>query len=139
MDRIEQRLRREAADIDARAPSASVRRAQAAVHAEQSRDARARGPHTAPWWLVGLAAAGVAAVVLLAVRPDTLPHETAPTVSAMPATPQSLTPPRDIAPLPIMELDTVARTAPLDAELQRLQADLERARETISDDIRTMF
>ena len=98
-----------------------------------------RGPHAAPWWLVGLAAAGVAAVVLLAVRPDTLRRETAPTVSAMPATPQSPTPPRDIAPLPIMQLDTVARTAPLDAELERLQADLQRARETISDDIRTMF
>ena len=139
MDRIEQRLRREAADIEARAPSASVRRAQAAVHAEQSRDTRTRAPHSAPWWLVGLAAAGVAAVVLLAVRPDMPPRETAPTMSAMPATPRSLAQPRDIAPLPIMQLDTVARTAPLDAELERLQADLERARETISDDIRTMF
>jgi hypothetical protein len=139
MDKLEQRLRREAADIGARAPAATVRRAQAAVHAEQARDARQQRPLRPPWWLAGLVAAGVTAVVLVAIRPDTLPREAAPTLSATPESARSLALPLDVAPLPIMQLDTVARTAPLDTELTRLQADLERARESISDDIRTMF
>lgn len=138
MDRIEERLRRDAAAIDARAPAEAVARAQARVRDTERRGRPQSRPHAAPWWLVGLASAGVAAAVLIAMRPATLPRDTTTAVPATAATPR-LAIPADFAPLPIMQLDTVARTAPLDAELERLQSDLERARTTIQDDIRTMF
>jgi hypothetical protein len=130
MDELERRLRADAARIDAEVSPALDARIRASLEAAAA-ERRARNRRRAParlWWassLTGLAAvAGVVAVMNLrqpappAARPDTV----------------ALSLPTEL-PAPLLRAEAAVLTAPLERELADLEADLEKARDAVREDL----
>ena len=134
MDEFERRLKRDAEDIRAGISPELRSRIDASLHAtEQIRpvpESRDSGMNL--WWassLTGLAAAIIVIVLINWNQPATgpLPDATVPNyVNEF----QSLYPP---------QIKTAEFTKPLEEELVRLQADIERARESVKEDIDFTF
>ncbi len=139
MDEFERRLKRDAEDIRAGISPELRSRIDASLRAtEQIRpvpESRASGMNL--WWassLTGLAAATIVIVLINWNQPATGPLPAAPladaTVPSYVNEFQSLYPP---------QIKTAEFTKPLEEELVRLQADIERARESVKEDIDFTF
>jgi hypothetical protein len=137
MDKLANRLREDAAKIDAEISAQLDSRIQASLIASEPDGARQRKPARRPvsFWLAssltGVAAA-LAVIVVLNVVDSNKPAAVPRTVAANPA--QALQ-------IPALDLDVEAAmlTAPLAQELEDLQADLKKAEEVVRGDVRIDF
>lgn len=140
MDEFEQRLKRDAEDIRAEITPEFSERIDVSIRATKRikpvPDSRTSGINL--WWtssLTGLAAAIIVIVLINWNRPVAEPVPVEPvaerTVPAAIDELQGLSPPRLIK--------TAEFTTPLEEELARLQADIERARATVRKDIEFSF
>ncbi len=140
MDEFENRLKRDADEIQAEVSPAFKQRLDASLHGTKRIQPvpESGNPGINLWWassLTGLAAAVIVIVLINWNRPAT---ELAPVQAVaertVPATfeeLQGLNPPRLIK--------TAEFTTPLEEELARLQADIERARANVKKDIEFAF
>ena len=137
MDKLANRLRADAAKIDAEISAQRDSRIQASLIASEPDGARQRKPARRPvsFWLAssltGVAAA-LAVIVVLNIVDSNKPAAVPRTVAANPA--QALQ-------IPALDLDVEAAmlTAPLAQELEDLQADLKKAEEVVRGDVRIDF
>jgi hypothetical protein len=137
MDKLANRLREDAAKIDAEISAQLDSRIQASLAAIEPAGGRRRKPVRRPvsFWLAssltGVAAA-LAVIVVLNINDSTEPAAVPRTVAANPA------PPLEI---PALDLDVEAAmlTAPLAQELEDLQADLKKAEAVVRGDVRIDF
>lgn len=142
MDEFEKRLKQDAADIKAEVSPQLQARIAAAVHSA-GRDVQ-RNPRSASvsniWWassLTGLAAA-VIVIVLMNLNQTGVEQQTPPTTVAttVPDHREYLAELQENLPL---RTETVEFSQGLDEEWQRLQADLAKARQSISRDVEFTF
>jgi hypothetical protein len=137
MDKLANRLREDAAKIDAEISAQLDSRIQASLAAIEPAGGRRCKPVRRPvsFWLAssltGVAAA-LAVIVVLNINDSTEPAAVPRTVAANPA------PPLEI---PALDLDVEAAmlTAPLAQELEDLQADLKKAEAVVRGDVRIDF
>ena len=133
MDKLERKLKQDAADIDATVTPELQARLDATLHALESKSPPARKSQTGLdwWWLSSLT--GIAAALLLIVylnRGGVVEESVAPPVAveSMP----------DIMIAPLAEIPLDIRSAefadPLAQELENLQSDFEKAREKLGFD-----
>ena len=139
MDRLEQKLQEDAKEIRPTvSPEISDRIMARVKDTPQKRVAEQRAqPHFRWWWassLTGLAAA----VTLLAV----INWSGGPATDAIPDSTSAQTVPQPVDifanPLPL-QLRRATVTAPLEQELERLESDLEKARDLVRDDLRIVL
>jgi hypothetical protein len=136
MDNFEKRLKRDADAIEAEMSPELRARIEASLHGiEPIRPAGRKPPSPGFWWassLTGLAAALTVIVVLNWNRPGPAPAEqVADTPEPAVTVPSATTPPLDIR--------TADFTSPLEEELIRLQSDIEKARESVREDLDFTF
>ena len=138
MDKLANRLREDAASIDAEISAQLDSRIQASLTAIEPEAARSqRPPRRRPvsFWLAssltGVAAA-LAVIAILNVVDTNEPAELPPTVAGNTVQPIEL---------PVLDLDVEAAmlTGPLAQELEDLQADLKKAEEVVRGDVRIDF
>ena len=138
MDKLANRLREDAANIDAEISAQLDSRIQAsltAIEPETARRHRVPGRRPVSFWLAssltGVAAA-LAVIAILNIVDTNGPAEVPPTVAD--ATVQPIE-------LPALDLDVEAAmlTGPLAQELEDLQADLKKAEEVVRGDVRIDF
>jgi hypothetical protein len=132
MDKLEQRLREDAALIRAEVSAELDERIIASLEAAAAERPAARERRRAAgsfWWassLTGLAAA-FGLIALLNLWPaDTVENGVRPTVAG---------PVGDAPVMPLLRVETAVLTAPLEQELDNLEADLEKARKAVSEDL----
>jgi hypothetical protein len=140
MDEFEKRLKRDADAIEAKVSPELRNRIDATLRGtEPIRVAESRRDRPTPglWWASTLT--GVAAVLMIIVlvnwgRPVATPVPETP-VADMTVPPDSVldTPP------PLLDIRTADFTSPLEEELDRLQSDLEKARESVKKDLDFTF
>mgnify|MGYP001826877172 FL=1 len=137
MDKLANRLRDDAAKIDAEISAQLDSRIQASLVAIEPGAARQRKPvrRSVSFWLAssltGIAAA-LAVIAVLNIVDSNKPTAVPRTVAANPAQPVEI---------PALDLDVEAAmlTAPLAQELEDLQADLKKAEEVVRGDVRIDF
>jgi hypothetical protein len=139
MDKLQAKLIADADEIDARVSPQLQERIAASLHALPMLPAEAKAERTTAslWWASSLT--GLAAAMLLLVL-TSWNREIVQEVS--PETYATVPPPSVGLPLtPIIPLkaSTAEFTEPLQDELRKLQADLEKARETVARDLRSSF
>ncbi|MDZ7644683.1 MAG: hypothetical protein U5K76_10940 [Woeseiaceae bacterium] len=134
MDKLGQRLRADAAAIDATVPAALRQRVDTARQTTLPVSPREHAPRRTGW-LPGLASVvtGLAAVVLLVVWSGRDNAVEPPAVADTPAWQPQMS--REIA----LRVEPAALTKPLQKELDALRADVEKARESIERDLRDSF
>jgi hypothetical protein len=137
MDKLANKLRDDAAKIDAEISAQLDSRIQASLVAIEPGAARQRKPvrRSVSFWLAssltGIAAA-LAVIAVLNIVDSNKPTAVPRTVAANPAQPVEI---------PALDLDVEAAmlTAPLAQELEDLQADLKKAEEVVRGDVRIDF
>ena len=137
MDKLANKLRDDAAKIDAEISAQLDSRIQASLAAIEPGAARPRKPvrRSVSFWLAssltGIAAA-LAVIAVLNIVDSNKPTAVPRTVAANPAQPVEI---------PALDLDVEAAmlTAPLAQELEDLQADLKKAEEVVRGDVRIDF
>ena len=138
MDRLEQRLKQDAGEIQAEISRELQSRIDASLHnAGQSRSIPAEDRQTTTlWWASSLTGLVTAALVIMwlnwnsaGTRPVEVAHEYS-------AVPQPSIPIYGRVPLKTRTADL---TTPLGEELLHLQADIEKARSNVERDIRSTF
>ena len=132
MDEFEKRLKRDAAQIRADVPDELRERIDASLRGiEPIRTApgRSTGTTASLWWASSLTGLLFAASVIVLINWNRSEPETAPppvtagtTVPEDPATDPDVT---------MLDIRTADFTSPLEEELDKLQSDLEKARETV--------
>jgi len=137
MDEFENRLKRDAEEIRVGISPELRTRIDASLRAtEQIRPVpESRAPGMNPWWassLTGLAAAGIVIVLINWNHPT---NELVP-VEAVASVPDNINQNQGLY---RPQLKTADFTRPLDEELIRLQADIERARKNVREDIDFTF
>ncbi len=142
MDKFEKRLKRDAQDIDADVSSQLASRIEASLLAvERIEPVRQNRSDTSNlWWassLTGLAAAAAVIVLLNWNRPE--PAAVLPEQTAFQVVPDAHEYLRQIQGRLPLHAETADFTHGLEAELQKLQADLEKARENVNRDIDFTF
>ena len=128
MDELEQRLREDAAKIDARVPREVSARLRARLQ-DQARVPHAR--EASPfrlWAFASLSGAAAALVVVLLLPRSEAPRDPQPVATSVPV-------PRDVAREFPLVAKTAELTAPLEQELEALKSDIEKAREKVEDDL----
>jgi hypothetical protein len=141
MDEFEKRLKQDADAISATVSPELRARIDASLHGiEPIRLAKPRSPAIRLWWassLTGLAAA-VLAIVLINWNQPAPESTPAGAVASLPP-PTATEPPLAAAsPLPL-DIRTADFASPLQEELARLQSDIERARESVREDLDFTF
>ena len=138
MDDFEQRLKADAAEIRADVSDELKRRVAASLHAAERAPAPAtrERPGVSLWWfssLTGIAAA--LAVIVFLNRPTAAPvaPPAAPTVAAVPDYVRRF---EDTLPL---NAEPAELTEPLEEELEKLKSDLDKARESLNEELRRTF
>ena len=126
MDEVAQRLREDAARIDASVSPELETRIRASlqnVSPESAQKPRPRRSSLNLWWASSLTGAAAAAIVIIAIRPAADDNNTSPQVTA----PEPLV-------VPILRSETAMLTAPLEQELENLEADLRKAEQAVRRD-----
>jgi hypothetical protein len=139
MDKFENRLKRDAEDIDTGDSAALRARIDASIRGtKQIRPVpESRDPGINLWWassITGLATALIVIVIVNVNQPEVADTPVAPVAQD--------TVPEFIEELPIMKMPPIKSadfTNPLEDELLRLQADLEKAEQTVRDELRRSF
>ena len=127
MDKLAKQLREDAASINVEVSAELDDRIRASLHGitpERSREREAPPRPRSTWWassLTGIAAATIVIVLLNLNQPE-------------PLTPVTNSPTERIF-NPRLNLNTVASTAPLQKELEDLEADLKKAEEALRKEI----
>jgi hypothetical protein len=139
MDKLQAKLKADANRIDAEVSPQLQERIAASLHALPMLPAEAKVARTTAslWWassLTGLAAA-MLLLVLTSWNRETVEDVSPETYATVPP-PDSGSPLTRIIPL---NASTAEFTEPLQDELRKLQADLEKARETVARDLRSSF
>lgn len=141
MDDFEKRLKRDADAIQASVSPELRARIDASLHGiEPIRPATPRSTPVRLWWassLTGLAAAVLVIVLVNWNRPaaDSPPADT---VASSP--PPTATEPPLATPMPVpLDIRTADFASPLEEELERLQSDIEKARESVRKDLDFTF
>jgi hypothetical protein len=141
MDEFEKRLKRDAEAI--RAPVSPKLRARidASLHGiEPIRPAAPRSSPARLWWASSLTGLAAAVLVIVIVNWNRPPQQmpTGGTVASSP--PPTATEPPPTAPLPVrLDIRTADFAAPLEDELDRLQSDIEKARDSVRRDLDFTF
>jgi hypothetical protein len=130
MDDIGKRLKRDAGEIRAELTPELAARIRASIAAQPAPAARSRRTVTnRSWWAASLSGAAAAVLVLALLPRD---------AEQLPEAPAARTVPENVAridrALPL-QVQHVEFTAPLEQELENLQADLEKARRSVAEDI----
>lgn len=130
MDDIGKRLKRDAGEIKAELTPELTARIRASIAAQAPPAARARSTITYRSWLAASLSGAAAAVLAIAL----LPRD----AERLPESPAAHTVPEYVASvdraLPL-QVEQAEFTAPLEQELKNLQADLEKARRSVAEDI----
>lgn len=132
MDKLEQRLREDAALIRAEISAEFDKRLSASLEAAAAERPVPRERGRAPgsfWWassLTGLAAAAGLIALLNLWPAATDENAVRPTVAG---------PVGDPPIMPLLRVETAVLTAPLEQELDDLEADLEKARKAVREDL----
>ena len=134
MDEFERRLKRDANRIDVEVSDALDRRIAASLHGVEQQRPQVPRPVSSGagfWWLSSLTGAAVAVLVFAVVARWPAADEPPPATRAASAGEH------DIDDLPVLEwrAEPAMLTAPLQRELEDLQADIEKAERKIRDDI----
>ncbi len=136
MDKLAERLRKDAADIHVEVSPELDNRIRASLTGITPEAPRDERPRHSPmfWWassLTGLAAA-VAVIVIIntggPTSPASVPVAATQTDIALPELPA----------LPL-KAEQAMSVSPLEQELSDIQSDLEKARDAVSEDVRQMF
>ena len=143
MDKFEKQLKRDADAIEAEVSSELRARIDASLHGvEPVRQARKAPPALNLWWassLTGLAAAVLVIVLVNWNQPD---PGVAPVETTADARPEAELPtvPEGPGDAPMMlDIRTAEFTSPLEQELEKLQSDIEKARESVKKDLDFTF
>ena len=126
MDEVTQRLREDAANIDASVSpelEARIHASLQSVSPVREQRARPRRSSLTLWWASSLTGAVAAAIVIIAIRPAAETDDTSTQVAAT-----------EPLVVPILRTETAMLTAPLEQELDYLEADLRRAEQAIRKD-----
>jgi hypothetical protein len=138
MDKLEQRLRDDAARINVTVSPQLDDRIRASLHAaaEERRTSPVRASvrsRSSMWWASSLT--GLAATLVVVVLLNLWQTEPAPVVAQAPqATPDAGS--GEPLAMPVLKAETAMLTAPLQDELDNLEADLKRAEKAVREDIR---
>ena len=142
MDDFEKRLKRDAEAIHAEVSPELKARIDASLHGiEPIQQARREPPSVNLWWASSLTGLAAAVVVIVLINwnqpgPDVAPVETVaelPTEGDFPTEPDSLADPG------LLQFRTADFASPLEQELLKLQSDIEKARESVQDDLDFTF
>ena len=143
MDNFEQQLKRDADAIEVEVSAELRARIDASLHGiEPVRQVKKSSPPLNLWWassLTGLAAAILIIVLINVNQPgpgvtpvetvaDSRPEAELPTVPELPADEP-----------PMLDIRTADFASPLERELQNLQSDIEKARESVKKDLDFTF
>ena len=126
MDEVAQRLREDAANIDASVSAELETRIHASlknVSPVPEQGSRPRRSSLTLWWASSLTGAAAAAIVIIAIRPVAEPGDTPPQGAAT-----------EPLVVPILRTETAVLTAPLEQELENLEADLRKAEQAVRKD-----
>lgn len=138
MDEFGKRLQQDAGAIEAKVPPELRARIDASL--EGVTPLRAAGRATVPvrlWWASSLTGLAAAAAVIAIVNWN---GDTPATLPATPALPVAVTVPDNAEPVPnALEIRTADFVSPLENELERLRADIEKARESVREDLDFTF
>ncbi len=132
MDKLTDKLRHDADQIEVEISVELENRIEASLRAAEPAPVAARSPAQRSawfWWASSLTGAAAALVLLAVFNQETgLPTDSQPTVTPQPVA---------TAALPILELraESAMLTAPLQKELEDLQSDLKKAELIVKDDI----
>ena len=129
MDKLAQRLRADADNIEVTISDELDSRIEASLHAASPERPRPAAPRARPplFWLASTVTGVAAALALITVVNWQPVEEAAPPSATMVAT--------ELPPLRDLTTDTAVLTAPLQQELENLQSDLRKAEEKVKRDI----
>ncbi len=133
MDKLAERLREDAASIDATISDELNSRIQASLQGVQPEGAAGTVEPARPrwfWWASSLT--GVAAALVLIAIVNLRAPEPAPAVAEVPVKPLVL-------PAIQWRTETAVLTSPLEQEIDNLQSDLKKAEEAVREDIDRLF
>jgi hypothetical protein len=135
MDEFEKRLKRDADSIEVTVSPALRARIDASLEGVRPiRPAKARQAPVRWWWASSLTGLAAAVVVIVVVNWNRPVPDAGPAVAGDP--PPLATEP----PVPVMlDIRTADFTSPLEEELLRLQSDIEKARDTVREDLDFSF
>lgn len=135
MDEFEKRLKRDAGAIQATVPPELRARIDASLEGiEPLKTAPRRSHSRSPslWWASSLTGLAAAAMVIVAINWNQ--PEPSPVVAPVADTVVPPQPDPGI-PAPTLDIRTADFTSPLEEELDRLQSDIEKARESVRRDL----
>ncbi|GEM_PF-800102 len=136
MDDLETRLRDDARRIDARVSPELDDRIRASLNAiadDVARPVPKSRPRWTMWLASGLTGVALAAAVLAIINQPPEETESRPTVPVAAAT---STPPFA---MPVLRAESAMLTTPLEHELDKLEADLRKARDAVEEDMGITF
>ena len=135
MDNFEKRLKRDADRIEATVSPALRARIDASLEGVRPiRPARERQASVRLWWASSITGLAAALMVIAVVNWNRPTPEAGPAVAGDP--PPLATEP----PVPVMlDIRTADFASPLEEELARLQSDIEKARDTVREDLDFSF
>ena len=126
MDELSQRLREDAANIDASVSpelEARIRASLENVSPVVKQRSRPRRSSLTLWWASSLTGIVAAAIVIIAIRPSPETVDTPPQLAAT-----------EPLVVPILRTETAMLTAPLAQELENLEADFRKAEQAVRKD-----
>lgn len=133
MDKLANRLRQDAENIEANVSDELDRRIRASLQGVTPADQPAVKPpvrHPGFWWASSLTGIAAAAAVIAVINSQQVN-------SQQDVPPPQPTPANLLAAVPTIDLktETAVMTSPLEQELEALQSDIEKARERVREDI----
>jgi len=140
MDEFEKRLKRDAEAIQASVSPQLRARIDASLHGIEP--IRTATPRTSPvklWWASSLTGLAAAVLVIVLVNWNRPAVESTP-AGTLASSPPTATEPPLLTPLTVpLDIRTADFASPLAEELERLQSDIEKARESVREDLDFTF
>ena len=140
MDEFERRLKRDAGNIEAKVSPRLQARIDASLHAAKDSRPIAPAPRrtTSLWWMSSLT--GLTAAILIIAFMNLTRDDTGQETTTIPGTvPSAGNSERLFAETFPLDARPAVLTSPLETELENLKSDLEKARESVEEDIKFTF
>lgn len=141
MDEFEQRLKQDADAIQATVSPELRARIDASLHGiEPIRPAKPRSAPATFWLASSLTGLAAAVLVIVLVNWNRPASDAPPARIVASSPPPTATEPPLAAPLPVpLDIRTADFASPLELELERLQSDIEKARDSVREDLDFTF